>query len=338
MSDQKGLQFRGKSTAEWYITDPHKPRRPILVTDGSSVAAPSVAETVTQIKVSSEQHGQSMEWLAPRRSMSEVVIEVPLVGRLMRLRQALHLDGVSLRTTSALLAVGILGFGFVSLMSGLRAQRVPVETQKTTVAAVKGASTATPSQIIQDLQSAGAKPEAEAADTKGVGVIAEDKPTDAVVARYVVASGHIKYVSAPSIGIKQARVMRSSVAENGSLDMPKNIWDASWYDASSLPLDRQGSVLLLGHVKGETSPGLFYDLYRINVGELITLTLGDGTVVTYKVVSKQEVLSDNIDGSGLLTSKDSNIASLTLLTAFGELNPVTGQYEKRQAVFAIRSN
>jgi sortase A len=338
MQEQPGLQFRGKSTAERYITDPHKPRRPILVTDGSSVVTPSVAETVTQIKVSSELHGQSMEWLAPRRSLPDVAVEAPKVSRLKYLRRLLHLEGVSLRTTAALLAVGMLGFGFVSLMSGLRAQRIPVEAQKTPIAVVKGAATTTPSQVVQDLQAATVQPTTEKTDTKGVGVIAEDKPTDAVVARYIVASGHIKYLSAPSIGIKQARVMRSSVAENGSLDMPKNIWDASWYDASSLPLDRQGSVLLLGHVKGETNPGLFYDLYRINVGELIILTLGDGSVVTYKVVSKQDVLSDNIAETGLLTSKDSNQASLTLLTAFGEQNPLTGQYEKRQAVFAIRSN
>ncbi len=336
--DGEGLQFRSKNLAERYITDPHKPRRPILVTsepDSAEPQPPVLVEQIEQIKSAPQQDIMPAGWLESRRTLSFENTEPIKRTALTRLRES-----ISFKVLFAGLAVFVLVGGFVVFMLGLRAGNIPEQKAVTVVNESKKSLDIEPVSAVLGASSntTNATSDATAANTKGSGPVSEDQPSPESIDSYAVSPTHIRYMAIPSLNITKARVMRSSVELNGSIELPKTIWDGGWYESSALPTDRQGAVLIIGHVQGETSPGLFYDLYKLQTGAEIVLTLGDGTVVRYKVVAKQDVLDDNIDKSGVLSSRDTSAASLTLMTAVGERNPTTGQYEKRQAVFAIRAN
>jgi flagellar basal body L-ring protein FlgH len=44
-----------------------------------------------------------------------------------------------------------------------------------------------------------------------------------------------------------------------------------------------GPAVILGHIDGAKQKGLFYDLGKMQVGDTITITLKDGTVLTFQV-------------------------------------------------------
>ncbi len=337
MENPSGLQFRSNNLADRYIVDPHKPRRPV-VNSGSQIVeqAVPIAQRVLNIESQRDQSTHTpTSWLEPAVPVRQRGIQAQHEHNKQE-RRKFALPKISFKTMGAVAAGIVLAFGFITLMTGLKAARPPVE--KAEAVAVK---TVDPIKIEPITAVAGATTDGEVVkpeDKKGVGPIGEDKPSDTVINRYATTASHTRYISIPAVGVTKARVMRSGVANDGSIELPTNIWDAGWYESSALPTDKQGSVLIIGHIKGETSPGLFYDLYRIKVDDVISMTLGDGTIVKYRVIAKEDVLSDNIDQNGILKSRDTSNASLTLLTAIGELNPTTGVYEKRQAVFAIRTN
>lgn len=167
--------------------------------------------------------------------------------------------------------------------------------------------------------------------------LSEDKIPQAVVDSYSVAPDLPRYLSIPKISIDKTRVLRMGVDDNGLIKASRNMWDTGWYEGSAKPGDASGAMLIIGHVSGPTEGGVFYNLYRLSVDDQITITGGDGKVNNYKVVSKEEV-PDDMNINNYLVSKKSDKPGLTLMTSSGELNPKTQSYDKRIAVFAIRTN
>jgi sortase (surface protein transpeptidase) len=168
-----------------------------------------------------------------------------------------------------------------------------------------------------------------------------DPPTetpvpDSVVRTYSVAPDLPRYISIPKIKNGRSRVLPMGLDAEGLLKTPRNVWDTAWYDGSSKPGDKIGAALIMGHVSGPTNGGVFYNLYRVTDGDEINVTMGDGTVLTYTVVGKEEVPADSIEMTKYLISKDVDKPGLTIMTCAGEFNPKTQTYDKRLAVFAVR--
>ena len=169
-------------------------------------------------------------------------------------------------------------------------------------------------------------------------VPSEDPVPDSVISSYSVAPDVPKYISIPKIKISKTRILRMGIDNGGSIKTPRNVWDTGWYEGSSKPSEATGAALIVGHVSGPTNGGIFYNLYRLANGDEINVTQGDGTTFTYKVVSKEEVPVDEINMNNYLVSKNIDKAGLTLMTCTGEFNPKTQTFDKRLAVFAIRTN
>jgi len=170
------------------------------------------------------------------------------------------------------------------------------------------------------------------------GLPSEDKIPDAVISSYSVAPDVPRYISIPKIKISKTRILRMGLDSEGAIKTPRNVWDSGWYEGSSNPSEKVGSALIMGHVSGPTNGGIFYNLYRLTDGDDINVTQGDGTVYTYKVVAKEEVPADGLNMNNYLISKNVDKPGLTLMTCAGEFNPKTQTYDKRLAVFAIRTN
>jgi LPXTG-site transpeptidase (sortase) family protein len=180
--------------------------------------------------------------------------------------------------------------------------------------------------------------DAASGQSSGTTVPSEDKVPDAVVSSYSVSSDLPKYISIPKIKISKTRILRMGLDKDGSIKTPRNVWDTGWYEGSSKPGDSNGAALVMGHVSGPTNGGIFYNLYRLTDGDMINITQGDGTIYSYKVVSKEEVPADGMNMNNYLVSKNVDKPGLTLMTCAGEFNPKTQTFDKRLAVFAIRTN
>ncbi len=166
----------------------------------------------------------------------------------------------------------------------------------------------------------------------------EEPPGIEAVNSYSVSDEYPKYLNIPKLDDQTRRIVRLGIDNNSVMETPNNIWDAGWYDGSSLPGTINQSSLLVGHVSGPNSAGIFYNLYRLIEGDKIRLTMGSGKVHTYRVIAKKDVPDGNVDLKDYLKAPQDGKTGLTLMSADGEYNTASGQYDKRLAVFAIREN
>lgn len=231
------------------------------------------------------------------------------------------------RTLAFSAAAGIIAFG---LLIGVLF--VPSRSSKSDKL-VKVASATLPTPAI-------VKDETKTTAVRGIqttnNVLDDRKLTPEMLASYQTADQYPRYLQVSSVGIEKSRILRSGVDRQGIIDLPKNIWDTGWYDQSSLPDDKKGAMLLTAYVVDSGTPALFYNLYRIKENDEIIVTMGDNTELRYKVVDKKDIPDGAVDMKALLASRDPNATSLVLLTAAGEFNVLTKQYENRQAAFAVR--
>lgn len=164
----------------------------------------------------------------------------------------------------------------------------------------------------------------------------ESQPTEEDISAHSVPATEPRYVSVPSIGLKKSRIISLGRDRNGAIESPANIYDVGWFGESSVPGASKKAPLLFGHVVGPYEEGAFYNLYRLTIGDEITITNGAGANFVYRVVEKQDILGDTINLDVFLASKGDS-QGLTLMTISGEFNPATNTSENRTVVFAVRS-
>src|SRR5690606_28512261 len=91
-----------------------------------------------------------------------------------------------------------------------------------------------------------------------------------------------------------ARVKRMIAQSDGELTAPRNINDAGWYDGSVMP-GEAGTSLLVGHVFGNTKPGVFNRIGNLREGETIQIERGDGKILDFTVASIERFNQDEIN-------------------------------------------
>lgn len=168
------------------------------------------------------------------------------------------------------------------------------------------------------------------------GLPSEDPVPEPVVNSYRPAADEPRYIYIPRLKNRKTRVLNMGLDKDGAIKTPRTTSDTGWFNGSSKPGDTVGASLIVGHVSGLTTGGVFYNLYRMENGDEIIVEMGDGTKYTYRVVAKEEVPLDGIDMNNYLVSHDVDKPGLTLMTCAGEYNPVTKTFDNRLAVFAVR--
>jgi len=160
----------------------------------------------------------------------------------------------------------------------------------------------------------------------------ETPPTDAC-ANYRVAPSYPKRIDLPSIDAGGC-IEQVSIDQYGQIAVPTNIYTAAWYVKSVLP-GQPGLSIIDGHISGRyNTDGIFEHLDRLKPGDTFTVTLGDGTVLSYRVFKEQSVpLNQAVD---TLLTKDSNVTAsqLNLITCSGQYNKSTKLYDHRTIVSA----
>ena len=162
----------------------------------------------------------------------------------------------------------------------------------------------------------------------------ETKPADDELAQYQVAADMPRYLSIESQGIK-ARVFRMGLTNEGAVATPNNVHDTGWYEGSAKPGD-SGISLIVGHVSGISSPGVFGKLSQLQAGDTITIERGDGKILKYRVAGSESFPADNVDMTKVLSHTSGGQETLNLITCHGSYSLASHQYNERLVVYTTR--
>src|SRR5690606_13342461 len=90
----------------------------------------------------------------------------------------------------------------------------------------------------------------------------------------------------PTINL-QVPILSVGAAADGTQAVPADNSTVSWWKYGAKPGER-GSAVLAGHFKIEDgSPGVFYNLNRVKVGENIEITDDQGNIQQFRVVDRK---------------------------------------------------
>lgn len=135
-----------------------------------------------------------------------------------------------------------------------------------------------------------------------------------------------KKLTINKIGV-DAYVQRMGVDQNQQIAVPTNVHLTGWFVDSVKP-GQDGLAIIAGHVSGRTTNGVFEHLKDLNKGDSFQVELGNGTKLTYTVVNKTQVKSDQ--AASALFSQEPNVKSqLNLVTCGGNFDKTTNQYQDR---------
>jgi len=138
------------------------------------------------------------------------------------------------------------------------------------------------------------------------------------------------YISLPTIGAK-GYMQKVGVDQYGQMAAPTNVHLAGWYVNSLLP-GQAGLSIIDGHIDGSLhNQGIFGQLSKLKVGDVFTITFGNGSSKSFAVKSLQSVVANDVPS--VLFAHDPAISSqLNLITCSGNYDGVSHTYDKRTVV------
>lgn len=166
--------------------------------------------------------------------------------------------------------------------------------------------------------------------------VSEEEPTEQEIREHTVAPDEPRYLSIAKLGIRNARILKMGINQNGELDTPYSIFDVGWYGQSSKP-GTNGVLVMDGHNGGPNVEGVFKHINQLYAGDEIVIERGDGQLFTYKVVDNQEVSLADADAymTKAFQSPVPGRESLTLISCIGEWSQVQQTYLSRQFTRAV---
>lgn len=158
---------------------------------------------------------------------------------------------------------------------------------------------------------------------------AEKQPVDHF-AQHTVAPALPRYIFIDKISVK-AIVKPLGVTADNYLEAPANIHEVGWYNGSTTP-GQAGAVVIDGHVGLSQTPGVFFQLHKLQPNDTITIERGDGTLVSYRVTKSITYEADDVDMHTVLNPV-SNQPGLNLITCAGSYNIEAQTFDQRLVVY-----
>jgi len=131
--------------------------------------------------------------------------------------------------------------------------------------------------------------------------------------------------------MSMAAVVDLGLGEDGALEVPVDFGVTGWYTGRAVPGDKGPSVVV-GHVDSYTGPAVFFELSRLEVGDLIQIDRSDGLVAWFQIreltlVDKDEFPTQQVYG-------DTAEPTLRLVTCGGDFDHSARSYRGNLIVFA----
>jgi LPXTG-site transpeptidase (sortase) family protein len=140
-------------------------------------------------------------------------------------------------------------------------------------------------------------------------------------------------VRIPAIGV-DAAVGRYGVDGYGRLDVPQDGRTVGWNPAFVDLPGTGGSTFFAGHYEYGGVPAVFSRLSTLKEGDLVTVTLSDGSEYQYRVTSVVDYALGAIDMGALFQGRE-GVESITLMTCSGPTG--SGDFAYRTVVLAERA-
>ncbi len=134
----------------------------------------------------------------------------------------------------------------------------------------------------------------------------------------------------PKIDV-DAAVEEVGINERGNMGVPKDWRNVSWYEPGYLP-GEAGNAVLAGHLDWDGSQAVFWDLEKLESGDLVQVTDDNGDKLSYVVTSTevygyQSQATDSVFGS-------QGRSQLKLITCDGNYLDGEDTYQDRYIVTA----
>ncbi|WP_301724214.1 class F sortase [Planococcus shixiaomingii] len=133
----------------------------------------------------------------------------------------------------------------------------------------------------------------------------------------------------PAIGV-EAAVQHLGTTKDGTMAVPDNIEDVSWFEPGYQP-GQNGRAVIAGHVDGLDGPAVFWDLSKLKQGDKIIVE-GETEQLTFQVHSMESVPLEMTNVSTVFGYTAS--PELVLITCSGTYSHSLGTREERLIVYA----
>ncbi len=156
---------------------------------------------------------------------------------------------------------------------------------------------------------------------------------------YKVPANHPRELVISKLGV-DAIVLPMGTTDN-VLNAPASAWDVGWYNGSALPTTQQsvGAMLIDGHVNDAlNSPGVFYKLDTLLVGDTLTIYDGANHQYDFTVLKVDQVPLDKVDMGSMVKSLLPGREGLNLITCGGTYNAREKTYNDRVLVYAVEDS
>ncbi len=140
-------------------------------------------------------------------------------------------------------------------------------------------------------------------------------------------------VGIPAIGVASSLV-DLGVAADGTAEVPDRFELAGWFEGGGRPGSR-GPTVLLGHVDSTAGPAVFHDLRSLRPGDLVEVTVADGTVARYAVTGIERFAKDAFPTAAVFGATTDDV--LRLVTCTGEFDRGARSYTDNLVVTAERT-
>ncbi|QFG67401.1 class F sortase [Ornithinimicrobium pratense] len=128
-------------------------------------------------------------------------------------------------------------------------------------------------------------------------------------------------------------VVPVGVDVDGQMEIPASGFDVGWYRYGAAPGEGEGSAVLASHVDTlAAGKGVLARLTDLRAGDLVSVTLEDGSAVDYQVTGRRTVPKAELD-VGMLFDR-SGPAQLRLVTCGGPWQPERSGYRDNVIVTA----
>lgn len=109
------------------------------------------------------------------------------------------------------------------------------------------------------------------------------------------------------------------------MEVPEQAEQAGWYELGTSP-GQLGSAVILGHVDSTNGPAVFYRLRELVPGATVLVTLGDGTVETFKVSRLATIANEDFPAEEVYAGTPDR-PTLNIVTCGGDYDADKGGYQ-----------
>lgn len=133
-----------------------------------------------------------------------------------------------------------------------------------------------------------------------------------------------------------APVSAKGVDANNVMEVPNGPTDVVWYDFSARP-GSGSNAIFSGHVDYiDYGPAVFWNLKDLVQGDVVDVSLEDGTVYRYSVTDREMIPANPGEAKLAEVLGPTQRDIITMITCGGTFDPSTGQYDQRVIVRAER--